>query len=324
VRPVPELVRLAQRAEELGASALLIADEGIDRDIYVTLTAIAVATSRIALVPAITNPHSRHPVATAAALASLAEVAPGRVVAGLGAGGNLVFGPMGINPPRPYSALAESVDVIRRLLQGEVVDHDGEFTAVNASISWSGGTLPFAIAGRGKRVERLAAEEADWVILAGKAVDDVDELITRLRTARSTGPTVVWNPAIAWRDEHVDEIRSHFSYMTIDLPSEERALLGINDADVEELRRAVLIEGPTAAARLVPQGVVRRYAIVGSRDEVIERIEEVQRRASPEIVAFSAHEYTLDFVEEVAKIATDAGLSSLDVIQSPTRSYAER
>ena len=150
VRPVPELVRLAQHAEALGASALLVADEGIDRDLYVTLTAIAVATSRILLVPAITNPHSRHPVATAAALASLAEVAPGRVVTGLGAGGNLVFGPMGINPSRPYSALAESVDVIRRLLNGEVVHHDGEFTTVNASIAWSSGPLPLAIAGRGK------------------------------------------------------------------------------------------------------------------------------------------------------------------------------
>ena len=44
VRPVPELVRLAVAAEELGAAALLLADEGVDRDLYVTLTAIAVAT----------------------------------------------------------------------------------------------------------------------------------------------------------------------------------------------------------------------------------------------------------------------------------------
>src|SRR5579875_1100690 len=95
VEPVPELVRLAVAAEDHGAAALLLADEGIDRDLYVTLTAVAVATRRLALIPAITNPHSRHPVATAAALGSLAEVAPGRVMAGLGAGGTLVFGPMG-------------------------------------------------------------------------------------------------------------------------------------------------------------------------------------------------------------------------------------
>ena len=72
VRPVPELVRLAVAAEDLGAAALLLADEGVDRDLYVTLTAIAVATRRLALIPAITNPHSRHPVATAAALGVIA------------------------------------------------------------------------------------------------------------------------------------------------------------------------------------------------------------------------------------------------------------
>ena len=123
VRPVPELVRLAVAAEELGAAALLLADEGVDRDLYVTLTAIAVATRRLALIPAITNPHSRHPVATAAALGSLAEVAPGRVVAGLGAGGTLVFGPMGLAPARPFTALAEAVEVIDDLLAGQTVDH---------------------------------------------------------------------------------------------------------------------------------------------------------------------------------------------------------
>ena len=328
-RPVGEsnLVRLAQHAEALGASAL-VADEGIDRDLYVTLTAIAVATSRILLVPAITNPHSRHPVATAAALASLAEVAPGRVVTGLGAGGNLVFGPMGINPSRPYSALAESVDVIRRLLNGEVVHHDGEFTTVNASIAWSSGPLPLAIAGRGKRVERLAAAaafvasalcfadctvaaaEADWVILAGKAVDDVESLIERLRAQRADGPQVIWNPATAWRPEHIEEIRSHFSYMTIDLPAEEREALGISDDDVATLRRAVLLDGPVAAARHVPNEVVQRYAIVGDRDEVVERLSSIRQRARPELIAFSAHEYTLDFIEEVARIANDSGVDS--------------
>ena len=78
---------MAREAERLGAGVLLLADEGIDRDIYVVFAAIASATERITLVPGITNPFSRHPVATAAALASLEELAPGRVVAGLGAGG---------------------------------------------------------------------------------------------------------------------------------------------------------------------------------------------------------------------------------------------
>jgi len=312
VRPVPELVRLAQRAEARGAAALLVADEGIDRDLYVTLAAIAVATTRISLVPAITNPHSRHPVATAAALASLEELAPGRVMAGLGAGGNLVFSPMGLKPARPYTALAESVDVIRRLLAGETVSHQGEFTAANASIGWSPARLPLALAGRGARVERLGAEEADWVILAGKALDEVPSLIGRLREGTGGGPAVIWNPATAWREAHVAEVRSHFSYMTIDLPPDERRELGLSDEDVEELRRRVHLDGPLAASHLVPDEVTRRYAMVGDRDEVVERLAHIRGLARPELIAFSAHEYSEEFVDEVADIARAAGLASAD------------
>ncbi len=319
VRPVPELVDLARQAETLGAAALLVADEGIDRDLYVTLTAVAGATDRLLLIPAITNPHSRHPVATAAALASLEEVAPGRVVAGLGAGGSLVFGPMGLRPPRPYSALHEAVDVIDRLLGGEVVDHHGQFTTAGAAVKWSPGRLPIAIAGRGPRVERLAAKRADLVILSGKAVAEVPELVARLRAERPAEgrPVVAWNPAAAWRPEHVDEVRTHFAYMTLDTPIEERRALGVTDEAVTELRAAVHRDGPQAAAHLVPDAVTRRYAIVGTRDEVVARLDEVRRAVQPELIAFSAHEYSTSFVKETAAVATDAGLVSLSANDSP-------
>ncbi|WP_053226383.1 LLM class flavin-dependent oxidoreductase [Solirubrobacter soli] len=307
VRPVPELVAIARAAEERGAAALLLADEGIERDIYVTLAAVATATRRIALVPAITNPHSRHPVTTAVALATLAELAPGRVVAGLGVGGNMVFGPLGLRPARPFTALTETVDVVDRLLAGEVVDHEGEFTAAHAAIPWSPERLPVAIAGRGPRVRRLAADRADWVILAGQPVDAVPELIEGIR-ARGRRPTIVWNPSAAWTDEHVEELRGHFAYITVDLPPEERAALEITDAHVEELRAAVHFEGPAAAAVLVPDRVTSRYAIAGSQEEVAATIARTVEFARPELVAFHAHEYTVAYVNEVADVAARARL----------------
>jgi 5,10-methylenetetrahydromethanopterin reductase len=308
VRPVPELVALAVQAERLGAAALLVADEGIDRDLYVTLAAVALSTERLLLVPAITNPHSRHPVATAAALASLEELAPGRVVAGLGAGGNLVFSPMGLAPARPYTALVEAVDVIERLLGGETVDHQGEFTAAQASIAWSPGRLPLAIAGRGPKVEHLAAEQADWVILAGKAIEAVPDLVAQLRGSEGGAPSVIWNPATAWQPDHVEEVRSHFAYMTVDLPPDDRRALGISDEQVAELRRTVHLEGLEAAAHLVPDVVTRRYAIAGERDEVVQRLAAARRQARPELIAFGANEYSSAFLDDVASVASGAGL----------------
>jgi 5,10-methylenetetrahydromethanopterin reductase len=311
VRPVPELVRLAVAAEDLGAAALLLADEGVDRDLYVTLTAIGVATRRLALIPAITNPHSRHPVATAAALGSLAEVAPGRVVAGLGAGGTLVFGPMGLAPARPFTALAEAVEVIDDLLAGQTVDHTGEFTASQARLDWAPGRLPMAIAGRGPRVERLSAERADWIIVAGKPVTEIGAFTRTLRdraAAAGRRVRVAWNPMVGWAPGHLDGIRPHLSYMTVDMPAAWRDRLGVDDGLVTRLRDALSSDGPAAAARLVPDSVLGAFAITGDRANVVSRLASAVEAARPELVVFGPHEYTTGHLGDIAALAAEAGL----------------
>jgi 5,10-methylenetetrahydromethanopterin reductase len=312
VRPVPELVRLAVTAEELGAAALLLADEGIDRDLYVTLTAVAVATRRLALVPAITNPHSRHPVATAAALGSLAEVAPGRVVAGLGAGGTLVFGPMGLAPARPFTALAEAVDVIDALLAGQTVDHKGEFTASKARLAWAPGRLPVAIAGRGPRVERLSAERADWVVVSGKPVAEIGAFTRSLRdraAALGRRVRVAWNPMVGWAPGHADAIRAHLSYMTVDMPAAWRERLGVSDAVVTELRAALAADGPDTAGPLVPDAVLNAFAVVGDRADVARRLAAAVAAAAPELVVFGPHEYAAGHLGDLAALAAEVGLA---------------
>ncbi len=313
VRPVPELVRLAVAAEDLGAAALLLADEGVDRDLYVTLTAIAVATRRLALVPAITNPHSRHPVATAAALGSLAEVAPGRVVAGLGAGGTLVFGPMGLTPARPFTALAEAVEVIDDLLAGKTVDHKGEFSASRARLDWAPGRLPVAIAGRGPRVARLSAQRADWVIVAGKPVAEIGAFTRALRDdAKKAGrkPRVAWNPMVGWTQGHLEAIRQHLSYMTVDMPAVWRDRLGVDDGLVARLRAALASDGPGAAGELVPDEVLGAFAITGDRAAVVSNLAAAVEAAAPELVAFGPHEYTTAHLADIAALAADAGLTA--------------
>src|SRR5438093_11487000 len=97
--PPPELVALARQAEEAGASHVFVADEGTERDVFVVLAVMAGATSRVMLGTGITNPFTRHPIALAAAFATLAEVAPGRLVAVLGTGGTRTLTPMGLHPP---------------------------------------------------------------------------------------------------------------------------------------------------------------------------------------------------------------------------------
>jgi 5,10-methylenetetrahydromethanopterin reductase len=314
LRPVSELAELSAAAEELGAAAILIADEGTDRDLFVTLTALALRTRHVLLVAAVTNPHSRHPVVTAAAFASLAELAPGRVVAGLGVGGSRVFGPMGFAPKRPYTALAECVDVVEALLRGEVVDHSGEFAARGAALPWTPGVAPrIAIAGRNPRVERLIAERADWAVLAGRAVHAVPPLVARLRerglSVRGRAPAIAWNPTAAWTDALIADLRAHFAYMAVDMPKSEQAALGLDATAVERLRETVNTDGPEAAAELIGDAVLERYAVTGSRAQVVARLSELRDEVQPELLLFDAADYSTAFLEEAAAVAHDAGVS---------------
>jgi 5,10-methylenetetrahydromethanopterin reductase len=303
---------LSAAAEELGAAAILVADEGTDRDLFVTLAALAQRTRRVLLVAAVTNPHSRHPVATAAAFASLAELAPRRVVAGFGTGGSRVLGPMGFAPARPYTALVECLDVVEALLRGEVVDHSGEFAVRSASLQWNRGrSLPIAIAGRHPRVERLAAERADWVVLAGRAVQDVPDLVARLRqigtAARGRPPAIAWNPTAGWTNAMIADLRAHFAYMAVDMPAADRHAVGLDDSQIETLREIVNTRGPEAAASQLGDAVLQHYAVTGERTEVIGRLSDLRRQVQPELLLFDAGDYTTSYVQDVAGVARDAG-----------------
>ena len=321
VRPASELAELAAAAEDLGASAVLVADEGTDRDIFVTLTAMAQRTRRVSLFAAVTNPHSRHPLALAAAFASLGELAPGRIVAGVGVGGSRVFGPMGIAPKRPYSALVECVNALEALWQCQTVSHEGEFALHEARLDWASGKLPLALAGRGPRVERLAAERADWVLLAGRAVHTVPNLISQLRkmgrAARGRAPRIGWNPVAAWTDDMRAELRAHLAYMAVDMPPAERAILGLDDASVDDLRRVVNSAGAEFAAGLIPDRVLERHAITGSRREVVAHLGGLLREMRPELVVFDVPEYSVPALESVASLAIDAGASALQNVEGP-------
>jgi 5,10-methylenetetrahydromethanopterin reductase len=315
VRPLPQLADLAANAEEMGAAAILVADEGTDRDIHVTLAALAQRTRSVMLVAAVSNPFSRHPVASAAAFASLAELAPGRIVAGFGAGGSRVFGPMGLQPARPFTALVDTIDIVSELLAGKVVDHDGAVKTTGAALPWTSGPLPIAIAGRGPRVQELAATRADWVLLAGKSRAGIAGLVDRLRSgglaARGRPPLIAWNPLAAWTSPMIEEARSHLAYMTVDLPAADKGALGVDDELVARLRALVTSEGPEAAASLVPQSVVDAYAIAGSRSAVVAQLGALVATVRPELLVFDAGDYSVAFAADVGAVAVESGAVGL-------------
>lgn len=79
--------KTAVRVEAAGYDGLLLVDsQNLAGDTYVALTACAIATSTIKLATGVTNPLTRHPAATASAIASLNAESGGRAVLGIGRG----------------------------------------------------------------------------------------------------------------------------------------------------------------------------------------------------------------------------------------------
>ncbi len=265
-RPVRRIVELAQIAEAEGASVCLVADEGTDRDVFVALTAVLLATDRISVGPAITNPFSRHPVASAAAIATLTEMAPGRVWHGLGVGGSRVMGPMQFRPTKPFTALREAVDLTRELLAGRPVGP--------AHLPWAPGPVPLAMGGRGPRSQALAAANADWVILSAEIVADLPQTAARLRAPGDA--KVAWSAYLVLTAEDRRRVMKHFTYMAIDAPLEIRQLVGLDDGTTERVRAEVLAGRTDRAAELLPDGLVDVYAVVGSPEECAQTIKDLR------------------------------------------------
>jgi 5,10-methylenetetrahydromethanopterin reductase len=117
----PEHVRIA---EDLGYTRAWCYDSpGLYPDVWMVLALAAANTSRIGLGPAVLVPALRHPMTNAAAIASLAQLAPGRTVVAIGSGftGRYVLGKRAMR----WADVAEYVRVLRALLRGESAEWDG-------------------------------------------------------------------------------------------------------------------------------------------------------------------------------------------------------
>ena len=110
---VPEMVALAQRAERAGYESVWVAETRLTRDAIAPVAAIALGTERLRVATGIVNVYTRNPVLLALTFATLDELAPGRIVMGLGAGSPRVLAPQGVEFDRPLTRLREYCEVIR-------------------------------------------------------------------------------------------------------------------------------------------------------------------------------------------------------------------
>src|SRR5262249_41799316 len=120
-RSVDAFAADVKRAEALGWDAALQPDSQLRRrDTYLLLPAAARATERITLGTLLANPINRHPTVTVSSIATIDELAPGRVLLGWGVGDTAVR-LAGLRPAR-VKELEAWTRLMRALLDGEAVE----------------------------------------------------------------------------------------------------------------------------------------------------------------------------------------------------------
>jgi 5,10-methylenetetrahydromethanopterin reductase len=122
--PSRDFPAYARLAEDLGYTRVWAFDSpALYGDVWVALARAADVTERIGLATGVTVPFSRHPLVTASAIATVAELAPGRVACALGTGFSAAAA-LG-RKPMTWASLTLYVEQLRSLLRGDTVEIDG-------------------------------------------------------------------------------------------------------------------------------------------------------------------------------------------------------
>jgi F420-dependent oxidoreductase-like protein len=122
-----EVREAAVLAEELGYSCLTMG-ESWGEDALTSLAQLAAVTSRIRVGTSIVPVFARSPANLAMAALNLDRMSEGRFFLGLGTSGQLVIQDLhGEAFRKPLTRMREYIDILRKAMRGERLDHDGEF-----------------------------------------------------------------------------------------------------------------------------------------------------------------------------------------------------
>ena len=283
--PLPDVVRQVQLAERLGYDTAWITDSHlICRELWVTLAACATATSRIRLGPGVTVPHSRHVSVTASAIATLHDLAPGRVVIGVGTGGSSAQ-TMGLSLAQVGKAatLERTAVALRRLLQGQTARFE---TGIEGRLAWLDAprAIPIYLAGSGPRMLETAGRLGDGAIVYATVSPDVlkvalERVVAGARAAgRAPGDldVALWAPMSIGRDR--ERARDH-ARGRVASACRHPLPVRLSDEDEAAMRRVResydAYQHATAAARhrtLVTDRLVDLMALAGTPDDVAAQV----------------------------------------------------
>lgn len=166
-----EGIKLAQYAESKGFEAVWQAESRLVRDAIVPMAAFAATTSRVKIGSGVINNWTRNIGLLAATFLTLDDLAPDRIICGIGAWWDPLARNVGIERRKPLLAMRETIEVLRRLLRLENVTYQGEFhhvTGIELDVVHGRReprNVPIYIGATGDLMMEMTGEIADGALL---------------------------------------------------------------------------------------------------------------------------------------------------------------
>jgi 5,10-methylenetetrahydromethanopterin reductase len=293
MHPIRDGMEYSRYAEERGFEAIWQAESRLVREATVPMAAYAAVTSRIKVASGVIPIWTRNVGLLAATFSTLDELAPGRVILGLGAWWEPLAGKVGIDRRKPLRAMREVVEATRRLLAMERVTYHGEFVHLDdVEIDIVHGDrspkhVPIYVGATGMQMMELAAEIADGVVLnymvspaynreamehlaigaarAGRSLDAIDR------------PQLVVCSLDNDRELALDRSRELLTQYLGQQPHIMKAS-GVDPALIEEIGKVLTWPaGPEEihkAMRLVPDDAVQMITASGTPEECRAKVDE--------------------------------------------------
>lgn len=288
-QPLQQIVAQVQLAEAIGFDSIWVIDSQlICRDVFVTLTALALGTTRIRIATGVTQPSTRHPAVTASALAALDELSGGRVLAGVGTGFSSLR-TLGL-PAAKMTEFEAFVGAVRTLLAGGTARFSNDF---EARMTWlpQPARVPIFGAASGPKMTKLVAGIADGAILLQGISDSlldrglawVEEGAAAAGRKASDIEIACWIPLGLDADaaKARDQVRVRVSGAIMNtkpewFEGEEREAVVKLQNSYKDFEHA----GSNAGhAGILPDRIIDRYAIAGDAEDVRGGLSRMMNRA---------------------------------------------
>ena len=291
--PIREGMKLAQFAEKHGFEAVWQAESRLVRDAIVPMSAYAAVTERIKVGSGVINNWTRNVGLLAATLLTLDDLAPDRIICGIGAWWDPLAQDVGIQRRKPLLAMRETIEVIRRLLAMENVTFHGEFHHVEGiELDVVHGrreprNVALMIGATGMKMMELAGEIADGVVLNYCVpVEYNDPALEHLRIGAQRGGRTLDDldrPQLVVCSVHhdkaaaLDGARALLTQYLAQQPHIAKAS-GVSGDVVNQIQNILgwpaTKEQIKEAMRFVPDDLVQRITATGTPEEVKAKVEE--------------------------------------------------